>query len=72
MFVIVAIFCGIAATLYWPAHGIIFVDITNNGNRKSYTAIKKIAAPAFFEKQSMPKKMRMVRDNPCPSWNGVY
>lgn len=29
-------------------------------------AIKKIAAPAFFEKQSMPKKMRMVRDNPCP------
>lgn len=44
MFVIVAIFCGIAATLYWPAHGIIFVDITNNDNRKSYTAIKKIAS----------------------------
>lgn len=44
MFIIVAIFCGVAATLYWSAHEIIFVDITNNSNRKSYMAIKKIAS----------------------------
>ena len=44
MFVIVAIFCGISETLYWSAHEIIFVEITNNENRKSYMATKKIAS----------------------------
>lgn len=44
MFVIVAIFCGISETLYWSAHEIIFVEITNNENRKSYMSTKKIAS----------------------------
>lgn len=44
MFVIVAIFCGISETLYWSAHEIIFVEITNNENRKSYMETKKIAS----------------------------
>ena len=44
MFVIVAIFCGISETLYWSAHEIIFVEITNNENRKSFMATKKIAS----------------------------
>ena len=44
MFVIVAIFCGISETLYWSDHEIIFVEITNNENRKSYMATKKIAS----------------------------
>lgn len=42
MFVIVAIFCGISETLYWSTHEMIFVGITNNNNRKSYMATKKI------------------------------
>lgn len=41
-YVIVAIFCGISETLYWSTHELIFVDVTNNGNRKDYMAIKKI------------------------------
>ena len=44
MFILVAIFCGISETLYWSAHEIIFVEITNNENRKSYMATKKIAS----------------------------
>ena len=44
MFVIVAIFCGISETLYWSTHEMIFVGITNNDNRKSYMATKKIAS----------------------------
>ncbi len=44
MFVIVAIFCGISETLYWSTHEMIFVGITNNTNRKSYMASKKIAS----------------------------
>lgn len=42
MFVVVAIFCGISETLYWSTHEMIFVDITNNCNRKNYMATKKI------------------------------
>lgn len=44
MFIIVAIFCAISETLYWSTHEMIFVGITNNGNRKSYMATKKIAS----------------------------
>lgn len=44
MFIIVAIFCGISETLYWSTHEMIFVGITNNGNRKGYMATKKIAS----------------------------
>lgn len=42
LFVIVAVFCGISETLYWSTHEMIFVGITNNSNRKSYMATKKI------------------------------
>lgn len=41
-FVIVAIFCGISETLYWSTHELIFIDVTNNTNRKDYMSIKKI------------------------------
>lgn len=41
-FVIVAIFCGISETLYWSTHELIFIDVTNNNNRKDYMSIKKI------------------------------
>jgi len=44
MFIIVAIFCGISETLYWSTHEMIFVTITNNSNRKSYMATKKITS----------------------------
>lgn len=44
MFIIVAIFCGISETLYWSTHEMIFVGITNNGNRKGYMATKKITS----------------------------
>lgn len=44
MFIIVAIFCGISETLYWSTHEMIFVGITNNGNRKGYMATKKIVS----------------------------
>ena len=42
IFIVVAIFCGISETLYWSTHEMIFVGITNNSNRKSYMATKKI------------------------------
>lgn len=42
LFIIVAIFCGISETLYWSTHEVIFVNITNNNNRKNYMATKKI------------------------------
>ena len=48
MFIIVAIFCGIPETLYWSTHEMIFLSITNNGNRKSYMATKKIASTIFL------------------------
>lgn len=41
-FVMVAIFCSISETLYWSAHELIFIDVTNNSNRKDYMSIKKI------------------------------
>lgn len=41
-FVIVAIFCGISETLYWSTHELIYIDVTNNDNRKDYMSIKKI------------------------------
>lgn len=43
-FVIVAIFCGISETLYWSTHELIFIDVTNNENRKDYMSIKKICS----------------------------
>lgn len=48
MFIIVAIFCGISETLYWSTHEVIFVGITNNSNRKSYMATKKIVSTIVY------------------------
>lgn len=41
-FVIVSIFYSISETLYWSTHELIFIDVTNNSNRKDYMSIKKI------------------------------
>lgn len=41
-FVIVAIIFGLSETLYWSTHELIFIDVTNNNNRKDYMSIKKI------------------------------
>ena len=41
-FVIVALIFGLSETLYWSTHELIFIDVTNNNNRKDYMSIKKI------------------------------
>lgn len=41
-FIIIAIFNGISESLYWSTHELIFIDVTNNSNRKDYLSIKKI------------------------------
>ena len=41
-FVIVALIFGLSETLYWTTHELIFIDVTNNNNRKDYMSIKKI------------------------------
>lgn len=41
-FVIVALIFGLSETLYWATHELIFIDVTNNNNRKDYMSIKKI------------------------------
>lgn len=41
-FVIVALIFGLSETLYWATHELIFIDVTNNNNRKNYMSIKKI------------------------------
>lgn len=41
-FVWTAIFYAIGESLYWCAHELIYIDVTNNDNRKNYMSIKKI------------------------------
>lgn len=41
-FPIVAVLYGISEALYWVPHESIYIDVTNNENRKDYMAIKKI------------------------------
>ena len=41
-FVIIALIFGLSETLYWATHELIFIDVTNNNNRKDYMSIKKI------------------------------
>ena len=41
-FPIVAIVYGISEVFYWVAHDVLYIDATNNENRKSYMSIKKI------------------------------
>lgn len=41
-FIIIALIFGLSETLYWATHELIFIDVTNNNNRKDYMSIKKI------------------------------
>lgn len=41
-FILIAIFYGIGESLYWCVHEIIYIDVTNNNNRKNYMSINKI------------------------------
>lgn len=41
-YVLIAIVYAFSEILYWCAHELIYIDITNNHNRKKYMSIKKI------------------------------
>ena len=41
-FILVAIIYVFSEVLYWVAHELIYIDVTNNDNRKTYMSIKKI------------------------------
>lgn len=41
-FILIAIFYGIGESLYWCAHELIYIDVTNNNNRKNYISTNKI------------------------------
>ena len=38
----IAIFYGIGESLFWCSHELIYIDVTNNKNRKNFMSIKKI------------------------------
>lgn len=40
-FILVAIFFGISEALYWNPHELVYMEITNNENRKKYFVLKK-------------------------------
>lgn len=41
-FVWIAIFYAVGESLYWCAHELIYIDLTNNNNRKNYMSVNKI------------------------------
>ncbi len=41
-FIVIAIFYGIAESLYWSAHDVMNMEIVDNDNRKSYMTAKRI------------------------------
>lgn len=41
-YILIAIIYAFAETLYWCAHELIYIDVTNNDNRKKYMSVKKI------------------------------
>lgn len=41
-FIVVAMFYGIAESLYWSAHDVMNMEIVDNDNRKSYMTTKRI------------------------------
>ena len=43
-FILIAIIYAFSETLYWCAHELIYIDVTNNNNRKKYMSIKKISS----------------------------
>ncbi len=43
-FILIAIIYAFSETLYWCTHELIYIDVTNNNNRKKYMSIKKISS----------------------------
>lgn len=41
-YILIAIIYAFSETLYWCAHELIYIDVTNNNNRKKYMSVKKI------------------------------
>ena len=41
-FILIAVVYAFSETLYWCSHELIYIDVTNNNNRKNYMSIKKI------------------------------
>lgn len=41
-YILIAIIYAFSEILYWCAHELIYIDVTNNNNRKRYMSIKKI------------------------------
>lgn len=41
-YILIAIIYAFSEMLYWCAHELIYIDVTNNSNRKKYMSIKKI------------------------------
>lgn len=41
-YILIAIIYAFSEMLYWCAHELIYIDVTNNDNRKKYMSIKKI------------------------------
>lgn len=41
-YILIAITYAFSEILYWCAHDLIYIDVTNNNNRKNYMSIKKI------------------------------
>ncbi len=41
-YIFIAIIYAISEMLYWCAHELIYIDVTNNNNRKKYMSLKKI------------------------------
>ena len=41
-YILIAIIYAFSEMLYWCAHELIYIDVTNNNNRKKYMSVKKI------------------------------
>ena len=41
-YILIAVIYALSEMLYWCAHDLIYIDVTNNNNRKNYMSIKKI------------------------------
>lgn len=40
-YILIAIIYAFSEMLYWCAHELIYIDVTNNDNKKKYMSIKK-------------------------------
>ena len=57
-YVWIAIFYAIGESLYWCSHELIYIDVTNNKNRKNYMSIKKISGKIIREEH--PKNIEFI------------